>query len=47
MYTRGRWSKSWPLAREMYRGSGPPCAGHAMLAALEVDDAVLEEEDTR
>jgi hypothetical protein len=23
----------------------PPCAGHAMLAALEVDEAVLEEED--
>ncbi len=44
---------TWALAKELATspcdrsGQRPPCAGHAMLAALEVDDAVLEEEDTR
>ena len=44
---------TWALAKELATspcdrsGQRPPCAGHAMLAALEVDDAVLGEEDTR
>jgi hypothetical protein len=42
---------AWAMTKEMIicplnsTWGRPPCAGHAMLTAPEVDDAVLEEED--